>query len=216
MCFVLKYSLLITIPEKEILAINIDLRLGLLTNNVCFASIAPMLKIRLQRTGRKHEPTYRVVLTESKNGPQSGKFKEILGSYDARVDKKELNADRISYWMTQGVQVSGTVHNMLVSEGIVKGKKINVLSKKSPIIDEEKIKAEAEAKAAEEEAKEKARLEAEEAAKAADLSAGAEDAAAAPSDDQPTKSEEKTAEASIEEKQEETPKEAQAPEEKKD
>lgn len=164
-----------------------------------------MLKIRLQRTGRKHEPTFRVVLTESKNGPQSGKFKEILGSYDARIDKKELNADRITHWIKEGVQVSGTVHNMLVGEGIVKGDKLNVLSKKSPIVDEEKIKAEAEAKAAEEAAKEKARAEAEEAAKAA------EEAVAAPAvEETPSEApavEEKKEEAPAEEKAEEAPKE---------
>jgi len=164
-----------------------------------------MLKIRLQRTGRKHEPTFRVVLTESKNGPQSGKFKEILGSYDARVDSKVLNAERITYWMSQGVQVSGTIHNMLVGEGIIKGKKINVLSKKSPIIDEEKLKAEAEAKAAAEEAKEKARVEAEEAAKAA------EEAAAAPAEEEKAPEAETPEEPKAEEVKEETP-----AEEKKD
>jgi len=43
-----------------------------------------MLMIRLQRVGRKHEPVFRLVLTDSKNGPKSGKFLEILGSYDTR------------------------------------------------------------------------------------------------------------------------------------
>jgi small subunit ribosomal protein S16 len=96
-----------------------------------------MLMIRLQRVGRKHEPTFRVVLTDSKNGPRSGKFLEILGSYDAR-DKNvtKINADRIKYWMSVGAKVSDTVHNFLVSQKVIDAKKINVLPKKAPIIKE--------------------------------------------------------------------------------
>jgi ribosomal protein S16 len=74
------------------------------------------------------------VLTESKNGPQSGKFKEILGSYTLKNDAVSLNKERISHWLSYGVQVSDTAHNMLVKEGIVEGKKKNVLSKKSPTV----------------------------------------------------------------------------------
>lgn len=93
-----------------------------------------MLKIRLQRTGRKHEPTFRVVLTDSKNGPKSGKFIEILGNYDAR-DKNETNlkSERITHWIKEGAQVSDTLHNLLIQKDIIKGEKINVLPKKSPI-----------------------------------------------------------------------------------
>jgi ribosomal protein S16 len=93
-----------------------------------------MLKIRLQRTGRKHEPTFRVVLTDSKNGPKSGKFLEILGSYDARRnDETQLKKERIQHWIAQGAQVSDTVHNLLVTHTVIAGEKINVLPKKTPI-----------------------------------------------------------------------------------
>ncbi len=93
-----------------------------------------MLKIRLQRIGRKNEAAFRLVLTESKNGPQSGKFKEILGSYTLKNDAVSLNNDRISHWLSHGVQVSDTAHNMLVKQGLIEGKKKNVLSKKSPTV----------------------------------------------------------------------------------
>lgn len=93
-----------------------------------------MLKIRLQRTGRKHEPTFRVVLTDSKNGPKSGKFLEILGNYDARRnDETQLKKERIQQWIAQGAQVSDTVHNLLVSHDVIKGEKKNVLPLKTPI-----------------------------------------------------------------------------------
>jgi len=108
--------------------------------------------IRLQRTGRKHEPTFRLVLTDSKNGPKSGKFIEILGSHDPRhKDLTTIKADRIKEWMTKGVQLSGTVHNLLIEKKIIDGKKINVLPKKTPIVKEvveEAPKAEVKAEAA--------------------------------------------------------------------
>jgi small subunit ribosomal protein S16 len=92
-----------------------------------------MLMIRLQRVGRIHEPSFRVVLTDSKNGPKSGRFNEVLGSYDAREGKgnNKLDAEKIRYWISKGAQLSGTVHNMLVEQKIISGKKINVLPKKT-------------------------------------------------------------------------------------
>ena len=94
-----------------------------------------MLKIRLQRVGRKHEPSFRLVLTDSKNGPKSGKYQEVLGHYDVRHDNKieQFNVDKIKYWMSNGAQVSETVHNFLVEKKVIAGKKINKLPKKSPI-----------------------------------------------------------------------------------
>ena len=93
-----------------------------------------MLKIRLQRTGRKHEPTFRVVLTDSHNGPKSGKFHEILGSYDPRhKEQTQLKEDRIKYWISKGAQTSGTLHNMFISKKITEGEKINVLPQKTPV-----------------------------------------------------------------------------------
>lgn len=110
-----------------------------------------MLKIRLQRVGRKHDPSFRVVLTDSKNGPKSGRFIEILGSYDARTNKKEFKADAIKTRIAEGAQLSDTVHNLLVAEKIIEGVKKNVLPKKSPI-KKEGEEAEAEAPKAEAEA----------------------------------------------------------------
>lgn len=98
-----------------------------------------MLKIRLQRVGRVHEPSFRLVLTDSKNSTKSGKFLENLGNFDSRRgEKAEFKADRIKYWMSVGAQVSPTVHNLLVSRKIIEGKKINVLPKKKPIVAEVK------------------------------------------------------------------------------
>ncbi len=89
-----------------------------------------MLSIRLQRVGRKHDPSFRVVLTDSKNATQSGKFLELLGSYDARKGAPALNAERISHWVSKGAQPSPTVHNLLVRTGAVKAKKVHLAKKK--------------------------------------------------------------------------------------
>ena len=91
--------------------------------------------IRLQRTGRVHEPTFRVVLTDSKNGPKSGKYNEVLGHYDVRRDNKaeQFDVEKIKYWMTKGVKLSVTLHNFLISQKVITGKKLNALPKKTPI-----------------------------------------------------------------------------------
>jgi small subunit ribosomal protein S16 len=91
-----------------------------------------MLKIRLQRIGRKNDSAFRVVLTDSKNSTKSGKFKEILGSYNLKSGEVLFKKDRITYWMNNGAQASDTVHNFLVHQKIIEGKKKNSLSKKSP------------------------------------------------------------------------------------
>ena len=88
-----------------------------------------MLKIRLQRVGRKHEPSFRLVLTDSKRATRSGGFNEILGTYDPRasVGKTDiLKTERIKYWLSQGASPTDTVHNLLVKHQIIKAKKINV------------------------------------------------------------------------------------------
>lgn len=90
-----------------------------------------MLKIRLQRIGRINLPSYQVVVTEHARAPQTGNFVERLGSYNPRTKERVLNADRIKYWISVGAKPSDTMHNMLITEGVITGKKINVLPKKT-------------------------------------------------------------------------------------
>ena len=92
-----------------------------------------MLKIRLKRVGRKHDPSFRIVVTEKHLGPKSGKYIENVGFYNVLKGDKNLNGERIKYWISKGAQVSNTVHNLLITEGVIEGKKINVLPKKSPV-----------------------------------------------------------------------------------
>ena len=143
-----------------------------------------MLKMRLQRTGRKNDPSFRVVVTDSRHGPKSGKHADTIGSYSPKTNRIEIDGARAKDWIAKGVQVSDTVRNLLITQGTLEGRKVNVLPKKSPIIDEAKLKAEAEAKAkAEADAKAKADAEAkaveEAAAKVAEAEAPTEEAPAA-------------------------------------
>jgi small subunit ribosomal protein S16 len=104
-----------------------------------------MLKIRLQRIGRKNDPSFRAVLTDSKNSTKSGRFLEILGTYNPKVKeddkKKNLNTDRIKYWMSKGAKCSDTMHNFLIHDKVITGKKINVLPKKKPTVKRKELKA---------------------------------------------------------------------------
>lgn len=103
-----------------------------LTKTGFSVNMALMLTIRLQRTGRKNDPSFRFVVTEKKTAPAGGKFIEVLGSYTPKTEAVVLKADRIKHWMSVGAQVSDTAHNFLVKQGVIEGKKKNVLSKKSP------------------------------------------------------------------------------------
>lgn len=85
------------------------------------------MKIRMQRTGRINMPSFRIVVVEHTESPKSGSIVEKVGVYNPKSKERVLDAERIKYWMSVGAKPSATVHNMLVSLGIIKGKKINVL-----------------------------------------------------------------------------------------
>ncbi len=108
-----------------------------------------MIIIRLQRIGRKNDPSFRVIVTDSKRAAKTGNYLEMVGSYDPRTDRVALNAERIKHWMSEGAKVSDTLHNLLVSQKILEGKKKNVLPKKTAPKKEEAPAAAAEAPAAE-------------------------------------------------------------------
>jgi len=92
-----------------------------------------MLKIRMQRVGRINQPSYRIVVTEHTASPKAGKFVEKLGTYNPHTKVRTLDEERVKYWISVGAQPSDTMHNMLLSAGVISGKKINVLpSYKAP------------------------------------------------------------------------------------
>ena len=109
-----------------------------------------MLKIRLQRVGRINMPSYRIIVVEHTEGPKTGKFTDIVGTYNPKSKERTLDEAKIKHWMSVGAQPSDTVHNMLVSAGVLNAKKINILPKfKAPAVSSEASAKEEEAPAAE-------------------------------------------------------------------
>ncbi len=105
----------------------------LLTFLYLFVTIGPMLMIRLQRTGRTNDPSFRVVLTDKRNSPKSQNFVEILGNYEVKKGVLAINKEQVLHWIKMGAKPSPTMHNLLISEKIISAQKINVLPRKSPI-----------------------------------------------------------------------------------
>lgn len=79
-------------------------------------------RIRLARFGAKNRPFYRIVVADTK-APRDGKFKEIVGTYNPMLDKKdsnrvELKAERITHWLNCGAQPSERVAIFIKNAGI--------------------------------------------------------------------------------------------------
>lgn len=79
-----------------------------------------MLRIRLRRTGQKHQPSYRIVVAH-KETKRDGGFIEILGHYNPRTEPRtlEVNQERAKYWLSVGAQPSETVERLLFSVGVI-------------------------------------------------------------------------------------------------
>ena len=82
-----------------------------------------VVKLRLQRFGRKALPFYRMVAANAK-APRDGRFLEILGTYNPVPNKhgmKEirLKTDRLKYWIAVGAQTSDRVAWILGKFGIL-------------------------------------------------------------------------------------------------
>lgn len=154
-----------------------------------------MLKIRLQRVGRRNDPSFRVVCTDSRKGPKSGNNVEILGSYDPKKDNIAIKGDRVEYWISQGAQVSDTVNNILRKEGIIKTKKKHVSrGKKNTRTPEADLSTEASA--------EEGEAKTEESSEEVKEDAPAEAAPEAEAPKEEVKEEEKPTEEVVEEKKE--------------
>ena len=83
-----------------------------------------MLVIRFLRTGKKNQPFFKIVVTDKRNPPKGGRFLETLGFFNPLTKEKNLKKERIEYWLGVGAQPSARVHNLLIDDKIIKGKKI--------------------------------------------------------------------------------------------
>ncbi len=88
-----------------------------------------MLVIRFFRIGKKNQPSFKIVVTDKRKSSTRGRFVEEVGFYNPQSKEKVLKTERIKYWLSVGAQPSPTVHNLLVSEKIIEGKKIDMHKK---------------------------------------------------------------------------------------
>jgi small subunit ribosomal protein S16 len=77
-----------------------------------------MLRIRLSRTGKKRQPSYRVVVADV-DARRDGRIVERLGHYNPLVDPIEYKIDegRALYWLSVGAQPSDAVRRLLEKQG---------------------------------------------------------------------------------------------------
>lgn len=76
-----------------------------------------MLRIRLRRTGKKHQPYYRVIVAEH-TAPIQGKYVAQLGHYNPRTKDLVLDTEAATHWLNHGAQPSNRVARLLAAQGV--------------------------------------------------------------------------------------------------
>jgi len=72
------------------------------------------LRIRLRRVGRKKQPSYRIVVAESR-APRDGAYLDVVGFYDPRRQPAELRMDleKVDYWLSRGAELTETARSLV-------------------------------------------------------------------------------------------------------
>lgn len=78
------------------------------------------VRIRLSRTGATKQPSYRLVVMDSRNA-RDGRALDTLGHYDPRTDpiKLDIDAEKANRWLSRGAKPSGTVERLFRQAGIL-------------------------------------------------------------------------------------------------
>jgi small subunit ribosomal protein S16 len=76
------------------------------------------VKLRLMRMGKKKQPTYRIVASDTRS-PRDGRFIEIIGTYEPRKDPSGIEVDgaKAVEWLMKGAKASDTVRKLLEHAG---------------------------------------------------------------------------------------------------
>jgi small subunit ribosomal protein S16 len=77
-----------------------------------------VVKIRLMRVGKRKQPSYRVVVADSRS-PRDGRIIEAIGHYHPRQEPSEIevNGERALFWLNRGAQPSSAVRKLLQISG---------------------------------------------------------------------------------------------------
>ena len=88
-----------------------------------------MLAIKLQRVGKKHQPSFRVVVAERRSKTGAPPV-EDLGSYNPLTKQVNLTKERILHWLKVGARPTATVHNLLAREKVLEAAKVPIPTRK--------------------------------------------------------------------------------------
>lgn len=93
-----------------------------------------MVTIRLARFGKRKHPTYRFIVSDKRKDTK-GTYLESLGHYDPHTTPPtiEVNVERVKYWFSVGAQPSNTVHNLLVTKGVIERPKRTFVKPKKKV-----------------------------------------------------------------------------------
>ena len=107
------------------------------------------VKLRLMRMGKKKQPTYRVVAADTRS-PRNGRFIEIIGTYQPRLEPSGLLIDneKAVKWLRNGAKPTETVEKLLRVTGAWADFTGDETVAPEPQSTEEIAKAKADAKAA--------------------------------------------------------------------
>ena len=105
-----------------------------------------MLRLRLQRRGKKNYATYRVVVADQ-HAPVKGKFLVDVGHYNPHSNTFVVNKEVVTQWLAKGAQPTSTVHNLLVTNNILSAPKKTSWRPKKKEVDPSEAQAAAEKKA---------------------------------------------------------------------
>ena len=76
-----------------------------------------MVKIRLQRAGKKKAPFYHIVVADSRS-PRDGKIIEQIGTYDPMQEPSilKLDKEKVEKWIKNGAKPTDTVKHLIEKE----------------------------------------------------------------------------------------------------
>ena len=77
-----------------------------------------MLAIRMQRNGRSHYPTYRIVVQEAQRHPLSGRVVAEVGNYNPATKALTLDKEAVEKYLKNGAQPSSRVAFILKKNGV--------------------------------------------------------------------------------------------------
>ena len=89
-----------------------------------------MLMIRFQRIGRTNQAAFRMVVLEKERAAKTGRITDRLGSYNPHTKALSIDEARLKDWIAKGAQPTDTVRNLLITKGILQGKKVNVIAER--------------------------------------------------------------------------------------